>query len=222
MAEDILAELIYDRTQADVDRVVYLSEKLWDHMTVEEKAEWMAPMKGAYNADDLNRVGKAVQYIADKLTGLGCAVDVSPKTDWKGGDDPDIPTSVQMAQYLQDLSSIRSALVLPDGAPVVPGDMGQLTFEKANDIERILIAVDEMIRNMQSAVEFGWAIGTSYVGLYFGTDSGTRYLMLENGNMLANDMDELQDLSALSEVDADAAKQIVIELGGENYLCPIE
>lgn len=216
----IIDDLVTDRQERDLQRLLDIISKPIDQWTPTE-LEWFntAIVKGAYNADDLNRVGNAIQYIADELTGLGYAVDVSPKTDWEGRDKP---TSVQMAQYLQDLNNIRSALVLPDDAPVVPGSMGQLTYEEANDIERILIAVDEMIRNMQSTVEFGWAIGTSYVGLYFGTDSGARYLMLENGNMLANDMDELQDLSTLSEVDADAVKQIVIELGGENYLCPIE
>ena len=56
-----LDNLIFDRTAADVQRVKTLTGKLSaGTATEEEKAEWLAGMKGAYNAADLNRVGAAV------------------------------------------------------------------------------------------------------------------------------------------------------------------
>ena len=39
-------------------------------------------VKGSYNADDLNRVGAAMQYIADRFAAHGYQVSISPKTDW--------------------------------------------------------------------------------------------------------------------------------------------
>ena len=65
-----MLNLITDRTQADVDRVQYLASVGWENMTDAEKAEWSTPLKGAYNASDLNRVGAAVTYISNRLFGI--------------------------------------------------------------------------------------------------------------------------------------------------------
>ena len=67
----IVDELITDRTQADVTRVRELALKGWANLTEEEKAEWNAGMKGAYNATDLNRVTQAMDYINAELEGYG-------------------------------------------------------------------------------------------------------------------------------------------------------
>ena len=49
----IINELVYDRTQADVDRVYTLKNKILTGglaaLTAEEKAEYLTGMKGAYN-----------------------------------------------------------------------------------------------------------------------------------------------------------------------------
>ena len=70
----IIDTLVYDRTQADVDRVFTLKNKILTGgltaLTAEEKAEYMAGMKGAYNYGDMNRVGQAVAYIANRMTTL--------------------------------------------------------------------------------------------------------------------------------------------------------
>ena len=62
-----LLNLITDRTQADVDCVRQLAAKGWAAMTAEERAAWNGGLKGAYNASDLNRVGSAVEYVANRL-----------------------------------------------------------------------------------------------------------------------------------------------------------
>ena len=67
----IIDELITNRTQADVTRVRELALKGWANLTEEEKAEWNAGMKGAYNATDLNRVTQAMDYINAELEGYG-------------------------------------------------------------------------------------------------------------------------------------------------------
>ena len=49
----IINELVYNRTQADVDRVYTLKNKILTGgltaLSAEEKAEYLAGMKGAYN-----------------------------------------------------------------------------------------------------------------------------------------------------------------------------
>ena len=70
-----LDNLIFDRTQSDVNRVQSLTQKMIAGTATEaEKAEWLGGMKGAYNAADLNRVCAAVDYLTGVLTGLGYSV----------------------------------------------------------------------------------------------------------------------------------------------------
>lgn len=74
----IIDDLITDRTQADVARVVALRAIGYDNMTAEEKAEYAAS-KGAYNYTDLNRVGNAIVYVKNLLDQI--ASDVSDTYD---------------------------------------------------------------------------------------------------------------------------------------------
>ena len=143
-----LLNLITDRTQADVDYAARLNAAGWDGMTEDERTQWNLGLKGTYNAADLNRVGNAVNYVAGRLEGAGYSVPVDPKIDWI---ESDIPTESSMVRYLDDVETIRNTLtVLPD-TPEVPEDMAGLTYEEANDIERILLAVDALITNMINA-----------------------------------------------------------------------
>ena len=140
-----LLNLITDRTQADVNYVVRLSTKSWNNMSEKEKADWESGLKGAYNASDLNRVGNAVVYVAGRLTKAGYLVPVSPKIDWTASD---IPKESDMRTDLSDVDTLRNALTVLPGTPEVPEDMERLTYKEANDIERILLAVDGLITKM--------------------------------------------------------------------------
>lgn len=143
-----LLNLITDRTQADVDYVARLARTGWANMTETEKTAWTSDLKGAYNASDLNRVGNAVLYVAGRLEEAGYTVDVSPRIDWS---ESDIPTESDLTAYLADVSAIRGVLDVPTTVPPVPDSMAELTYEEANDIERILLAVDDLITRMVNA-----------------------------------------------------------------------
>lgn len=142
-------QLITDRVQADVDRVDYLAGRVSaGTATAAEQTEWDSDLKGAYNASDLNRVGAAVAYVAGRLTGYGYAVTVNPKQDWTGSD---IPTAGQMATYLQDVAALRGAIAVMNSTPPTPDSASGLTWREANDIERILLDVDELLTRMAAA-----------------------------------------------------------------------
>ena len=114
--------------------------------------------KGFYNATDLNRVGKAVAYIAERLTGYGYAVEVSPKTDWS---ESDTPTASQMETYRLNIASLRAVIAVLASTPETPERMRALDYVKANDIERILQDLDTLITNMEQAWFFS---GELYAG----------------------------------------------------------
>lgn len=96
----IIDDLVYDRTQDDVDLVRALNAIGWDNMTAEQKSQWRGEdgsplyatdgvleatdgvlyvsdggtlVRGAYNYTDLNRVEGAVQYISDMLVSVEAA-----------------------------------------------------------------------------------------------------------------------------------------------------
>lgn len=130
----ILDELITDRTQADVDRVVALTKKfLAGTITTAEKAEYMAGMKGAYNYTDLNRVGEAVAFVADLMNQSGHPMTVTAKQNWTVSD---IPTLAQMTAFLNDLTLLKANSTATAN---VPQSMDRLTYQTANQIEQLII-----------------------------------------------------------------------------------
>ena len=97
-----------------------------------------------YNASDLNRVGAAVQYVAERFTAQGYAVAVSPKTDWLVSD---IPTASELETYRQNIAALRALLAVMPTTPETPDSMAGLTYTEANDIEQILLDLDALLTN---------------------------------------------------------------------------
>ena len=113
--------------------------------------------KGTYNASDLNRVGAAMNYVADRLKAQGYDPHISPKTDWKDGD---WVTPAAQAVYLGDLVELRKQFALYETTPEVPprilataiNSNDGLTYTWANDIEQILMDIDVLLTNIAA----GW------------------------------------------------------------------
>lgn len=66
----------------------------------------------------------------------------------------DIPTQSIMDQYLTNLSELRSLFVQAATTPPVPPDMEWFTFQEANDIEKILVDIEDMMRRIEAAYLF--------------------------------------------------------------------
>ena len=144
-----ILHLITDRTQADVERVRQLSRRIsTGAATAEEIAEYGGAMKGSYNAEDLNRVGAAVEYVANRLREYGYSVTVTPKTDWRAGE---IPTAEQLETYRGNVAALRAVLPVGKSTPETPNSMERLTYQKANDLEQILLDIDRLITNITLA-----------------------------------------------------------------------
>lgn len=158
----IIVTLVTDRTQADVERVKALAAKGFSAMTADERAEWLAGMKGAYNASDMNRVGTALNYLAGRLGPIcGKIITWTAKTDWAV---TDIITASQAAEYRRQIQNIRDALAYPAGTPDAP-QMKRLTYTGANDIERILTICEELIVNVAKSFRYTGAAECAAGGL---------------------------------------------------------
>ena len=158
----IIDTLITNRTAEDVVRVHELAVKGYAGMTAAELAEWLSGMKGAYNAADLNRVGSALNYIRDRLTGV-CGRDITwrAKTDWAM---TDVITAAQGGAYHDQISDVRAALTYPANAPDVP-EISLLTYAGANDIERILTICETLVDNVIHAFRYTGAVECAAGGL---------------------------------------------------------
>lgn len=156
----MLGNLITDRTLADYLRWKTLRDKGWANMTEAERTEWAAGMKGAYKASDLNRVGSALNYLRDMLSAASylTGAEFTAKVDW---DSSDVPTAADLSYYLGAVNTIRCAMSRFATTPPTPSDVGSLDYQGANDIEKILLDVDQLITNMLDA---RYCCGELYAG----------------------------------------------------------
>ena len=140
-----LSTLITDRTRADV---------------------MAGNAKGTYTASDLNRVGEAMNYIADRLRAAGYDPHISPKTDWN---DNDWVNPAAQSVYLGDLMELRKQITMLESTPQVPprilattiNSRDGLTYELANDIEQIILDLDDALNRLQLSF---WCCGEIYCG----------------------------------------------------------
>lgn len=141
-------EFVYDRTQADVDRVKYLNERyISGTITDEEKREWnigingSAGLKGAFNLADINRIEINCQTIGELLS-----ADVEVKK-WEYGDIPRVGDYLRIRDNVQ---KIRDAFFTFSNTPPTPIQPLN-TYQKWNDIERILHDVYYVYMRIQNS-----------------------------------------------------------------------
>lgn len=145
-------EFVYDRTQADVDRAKELNEKyIQGTISEAEKMEWSEGLKGALNINDINRVESNTEEIGEKV-----AAFTTVKT-WQSGD---IPSKTDYKRIIQNVKTIRESYAALSDTPDTP-EQPLNTFEKWNDIERILHDVNYVYERVKQA---GYYCGENYCG----------------------------------------------------------
>lgn len=134
-----MADLIFDRTQADVDEVARLTEGMKARtLTEEERKQYFSAMKGRYSYTDLNRVEAKTAEVAAMLTARGYPTAVVTRTNWT---DDDKMHHADIVRYLDNIATIRRILPEVMAPPAVPISRW-LDYTAANDIERTLWAVE--------------------------------------------------------------------------------
>lgn len=119
--------LIYDRTSKD----------LYDKTD-----------KAYYNVSDLNRVETATEYIGRLLKLYSYfKEDLVCKKDWLM---TDFPTENEMNRYLSNIQKLIDSFYVKKDTPSLPTNMNNLDIKRANDIEKILYDMNNLIENMVS------------------------------------------------------------------------
>lgn len=127
-----MEQLVYDRTQLDVD---------------------FDTEKGSYNFSDLNRIENWCQYLSKILNSYNYNNIINVKTDWVMVDamtTENSPTEAQMERIRQNLIILRNAFFTLSTTPATPENLDFMTFQKANDIEKILFDIDKVIEHMEN------------------------------------------------------------------------
>lgn len=142
--------LITDRSSADVSSLSALLKKPLDTWTAEEMEAFNSGgLKGGYWWTDLNRVDACMAYLDVELANLGYSSGyVSPGKVWM---EEDNPTISDMEKYIENVKSIRKVFENVPGNPDAPDSVKYLTYQKANDIERILQFVETTIQQIARA-----------------------------------------------------------------------
>lgn len=152
-----------------------------DRLTEEERAEWFGNIarymtldgayettdgyymvagggvvKGAYNVEDLNRVGLACNGLFEYLTDRGYDVPgyVLSKTDWNV---EDVPDEESMTLYIENLFSLKSVFRAETD---LPASMRNLNYVEANRIERLLLEVENLITLVEQSYVYSGEIQT--------------------------------------------------------------
>lgn len=141
--DGVIRTMITDREAADVIRAKQIRDRLMtgQDITDEELKEYLAGLRGAYNASDINRVGAAVRYVADRLNAEGYGAYVSPKSDWT---IEDVVRKSAWVKYIDDMRHLRRKLTLMRTTPQITDGMysGLKSYAEANAIEQILVDLD--------------------------------------------------------------------------------
>lgn len=138
--------LVYDRTQADADRVQQMIQAGYQNLSLEQSTEWASLMsKGSWNCTDANRVGAAINFIRNLLTcgGLDMSnvlpapVSYDTKSDIRVADVTQLQESIRQ---LQQAFETNPAIVV-----MVPGPNWKYT--QANQLEQNLHILYEAIKS---------------------------------------------------------------------------
>lgn len=148
--EEVGIELVYDRTEEDVARLLALYRKGWANLSAEEKQEWTsASNKGAYNTADINRVIDAVDFLAYLLCerGYWYVPNFGERTYWGRAN---IFYREDLQKYLAAVEGLRKAFVVAEDTPEIPTKIS--TVDEANAVEKIIADVYRLLLNADKAL----------------------------------------------------------------------
>lgn len=121
-------ELIYDRTQLDVDN---------------------ATLKGQYNASDLNRVEKWCRYLADELNTLGYNISITTKTNWVQTDQR---REAELERIRTNIKKIQQGYYY---VTQIEANVDKWNWQKANNWELILNELYGLMFGMRNMYIYG-------------------------------------------------------------------
>lgn len=137
----ILDSMIFDRVQADVDKMT---------------------SKAYIDYADLNRVESAVKWVSYVLDRYGYKNITHNKLNWKM---TDFRTEEDMKRLRENLLSIRSAYYTLEITPLIPDRITYTSIYQANAIEKIIYDIGNLIeKSFPGPQHYKFKLGTKALG----------------------------------------------------------
>lgn len=118
-----MEKLIFDRTNSDLIN---------------------STTKAYYNFEDLNRVEAWCEYLAEILNKYSYLVDIEVKKDWSMSQ---FPTHSELERIRVNINRLKQAYF---SFTQIPENLEYMTWQKANDIEKILYEIDKILKHMEN------------------------------------------------------------------------
>lgn len=159
--------LIYDRTTEDVSaassiRAKYQALRDWSGLT---EAEITQLERGMLTNVTLNRVANTVSMLASALNAAGYTVETTSQSF----SETDRLKRSKYSVYLANVQAIRDAIAVRVSTPELPAADAKLDYIGANNIEKILADLDELL---------GWM---TYSRKYCGTFAAGQTILPRKG-----------------------------------------
>ncbi len=100
--------------------------------------------KAYYNYTDLNRIESWCKYLSEILTSYSYQINIETKTNWVA---TDFPTLAEMERIRKNIVTLKDAFY---SFTEVPNTTNNMTYQKANDLERILREIDYLLMSMEN------------------------------------------------------------------------
>ena len=137
-----MSQLICNRTKQDVENAKILRENLQNGETLTNE-QIQVLERGTITINTLNRIEQKQSELEGVLNELRYMVHIPTKTDWTAGD---IFTFQDHQRLLSNLDSLKQAYYTYITTPDTPTYV--FDWQKANDIEKILVDIEKMINDM--------------------------------------------------------------------------
>lgn len=156
-----LLELVFDRTQKDVDRAAEIIKQVKtlgiENVSDDIKELYNNGLKGCYNLSDIRRVYTFISNLILHLNenGYAPAIDVKTYLDNYIFDESDIKI------YLENIQNLRECIAVLNTTPQTPNVNEWINFNVANDIEKILFDITEILELVEQSRIYSGTISSS-------------------------------------------------------------
>ena len=127
-----MEDLIYDRSESDIVNDT---------------------VKGQYNYTDFNRIESWCKYIADTLNNNGYLIMIVTKTDWNMNS---YHTYSDLERIRKNIETLKKAFFC---YTKVPENLKKMTYQKANELERVIYELDYFIKCMENNFVYSGVCG---------------------------------------------------------------
>ena len=149
-------DFITDRTAKDVLEAQTILSKVQSgqELTDAENEKLLNGLRGCYNISDINRVVSAIKHISNLLE-----IDIA---ELQSVENQDFFSNSDWQKYLNIIRILRQYVTLPSNTPQAPISLFvSNAHERANDIEKILVQLEQYIPLMINAYYYS---GEIYAG----------------------------------------------------------